>query len=300
MKEIRNKTYIFVVLLGAISGGLVPTASALGLSVGLSSVTLTVGNSLAGLIFFLCIFVYSNKKKGIKFKSDVFFKMIIPGITLGLVGFCGVNAISLIPTTMVIVLQFQFVWIGVVIDSIYNKKIPDLKTVICVVFVIIGVILGSGIIGTDISKISTLGIILSLGSAFFYALYIFFNDITCTEQSWELRGLGTVAGMVLISLIANLNKLIIITNDSIENIIIFSVLISVLGILGPIILFSIGVPKIGTTMASLLASVELPAAIISSILILGSSIDTLRSFGVILILVALIFQNVNFEKLGVG
>ena len=59
------------------------------------------------------------------------------------------------------------------------------------------------------------------------------------------------------------------------------------GIILPIILFSIAGQKVGGALASILSAMELPVAIIVSVLVLNEPLSTLQIVGIVLILLGM-------------
>jgi drug/metabolite transporter (DMT)-like permease len=65
----------------------------------------------------------------------------------------------------------------------------------------------------------------------------------------------------------------------------------VLGLLGqvlPTLLFTIGIPTIGSSLASTLGAAELPVAVVAAWLIAGESIGTMQVLGIVLILCGIV------------
>ena len=64
----------------------------------------------------------------------------------------------------------------------------------------------------------------------------------------------------------------------------FGLALGFFGIILPILLFTVAVPKVGGGVASILSAVELPVAILASVLVLHEALTGLQIFGIVLVL----------------
>ena len=65
---------------------------------------------------------------------------------------------------------------------------------------------------------------------------------------------------------------------------IYGLILGLFGIVIPIYLFSIAVPKVGTATASILSAMELPVAVTVSVILLSETLTFLQVIGIIVIL----------------
>ncbi|MBO1914125.1 EamA family transporter, partial [Microvirga sp. 3-52] len=68
---------------------------------------------------------------------------------------------------------------------------------------------------------------------------------------------------------------------------IYGLILGVFGIVIPIYLFSIAVPKVGTATASILSAAELPVAVTVSVILLSEPLSFLQVIGIIIILIGM-------------
>lgn len=296
MEKKKNNQVVFglLVMVGAIAGGLVPTANALGLNAGLTDAQVLIGQSSLGLIAMLLLFFVTGKFKNYPLKS--FFSSLFIGIFLGLTGFFLVKALSELEASVTVILQFQFTWIGILLDAVYTKQKLTTQKIILIAVILLGVVLGSGVFETGVGAISIKGIIFGLLNATCYALYIFFNDAVEPELHWLKKGTGIATGVLVVVILTSLPQLSTIGNVNISDFLLYGGISAIVAIILPITCFSIGIPKIGAGLSSLLSSVELPAAILGTLIFLGEKISFLRFIGMLVILGAILYSNLSEQK----
>ena len=78
---------------------------------------------------------------------------------------------------------------------------------------------------------------------------------------------------------------------------IYGLILGLFGIVIPIYLFSIAVPKVGTAMTSILSAMELPVAITVSVILLSESLTVLQVVGIIIILVGMTLPTLAQRRL---
>ena len=78
---------------------------------------------------------------------------------------------------------------------------------------------------------------------------------------------------------------------------IYGLVLGVFGIILPILLFSIGIPKVGTGMASILSAIELPVAVIVSMLLLHERMTVLQIAGIVVILVGMTLPTIANRRM---
>src|SRR5690606_26415297 len=76
----------------------------------------------------------------------------------------------------------------------------------------------------------------------------------------------------------------------------WGLILSLFGTVIPPLFFSVGIPKIGVTLSSIISSAELPVAVAMSYLILGEHVSGLQWIGVFIILSAIVISNLFREN----
>lgn len=69
-----------------------------------------------------------------------------------------------------------------------------------------------------------------------------------------------------------------------------------MGIILPIYLFSIAIPKIGGALASILSAIELPVAVTVSVIVLHEPLTTIQIIGIILVIVGMMLPTILTQR----
>ncbi|MDR1016914.1 MAG: EamA family transporter [Coriobacteriales bacterium] len=210
-------------------------------------------------------------------------------------------AIDFLSVAQAVAIQFQYVWIAVVLQHMIDRKKPTVWMVLIVVAIVIGTLLGSGlvddIIGSGSFSLDPLGVVLALVCALSYGIFIAVNDRIAPEVPSATRTcVITVSGLPVIAVFA------FFTVGSLANLplllpagIIMALTMSVVPIVG------LGVAATGLPggIVAILSSLELPTAVLSGALLLGEEVTPLTVVGVLLILASVVFQElIDMGKIG--
>ena len=160
-----------------------------------------------------------------------------------------------------------------------------------------GCILTAGIIGGDIGTISTVGILIGLGSGFGYALYTIFgrvalkkyHPLTITAYTFSVAAIGilpfcNVPEMIGLS-VGNLGVL--------PYILILGIVCTVL----PFLLYTKGLQHVEAGKASVMAFVEPMVATLIGIFLFNEQMTLLNITGVVLIFAAIVLLNRRYRSL---
>ncbi|MFM1651950.1 EamA family transporter [Brevibacillus sp. B_LB10_24] len=82
-----------------------------------------------------------------------------------------------------------------------------------------------------------------------------------------------------------------------EGLLVWGFLLAFFGVLIPILFFSIGIPKIGAAMGSILGAVELPMAVFMSTVVLGEYVTPVQWTGVAVILIGIALPELSRKRL---
>lgn len=296
---IRGAIFVF---LGACSFGILSTfvkmAYAEGYTVGqVTGIQAFLGFTILWLIHFVQtkLIPQRNAIKNIS-KPTPAWKVVASGLTTGSVSILYYKSVQLIPASLAIILLMQFVWLSIVLEAIIFKKRPTRMQLLAVVIVLAGTLFASGTFSSDITNVSTTGIILGFLAALAYSLFILLNgrignDLPPIKKS-ALMLTGACALIFIIfpptflfngMLTTSLTK--------------WGIILALFGTVIPPLFYAIGVPKAGVTLSSILSSVELPVAVCMSYFILKEPVDVLRWIGVAIILCAIVLPNLKTNKI---
>lgn len=166
-----NKGILFV-LLGAGCYGFTPVFAKLGFSYGYSLGQINIVQMLISSFLLWSITLIKRPSfKGLT-KNNLPLIMIT-GCFTGLTSIFYYGAMQYLPASLAIILMFQFIWIGILLEWIFSKVKPAPITVLSILLILIGVFFASNIINGDIQGLPLKGFLFGILSAFTYAGFIF-------------------------------------------------------------------------------------------------------------------------------
>ena len=240
-----------------------------------------IGCGLAFLLFIL------TQRQLPRLNKSGWITVIGAGLFTGTTGIVYGQSLNYLPASLAVVMLFQFTWIG---DGDLKDKLtspPTRTELISLLFLFSGTILAAGVLDVDLSGIAWQGWAFGLAAACSFACFVQFN-------SRPAEGITTTARVMVMSLVALTLISIFLTPEIAWNgrlfgdgLWVYGVALGVLGILLPIYLFSIAVPKVGGALASILSAMELPVAITVSVLVLNEAITVLQIFGIVIVLIGM-------------
>ncbi|ARF17685.1 multidrug transporter [Sporosarcina ureae] len=272
--------YPLLVVFGAACYGILSTIIKLAIHDGFTASEAVTSQYYTGFLLALIIFILV--KRGIPTLRGSF-PVLIAGLFTAITGTVYGKAIEYMPASLAVVLLFQFTWIGMLYECIGAKRLPKQSEVVSLVFLFGGTILAAGLIDVDVSGIPWQGWAWGLAAAFSFAAFV-------TANQKPVPGMDVVTRLFLMSFYAAIvitffQSPEILWNGMLgDGLWMYGAILGVFGIVLPIFLFSIGVPKVGAGMSSILSAVELPVAIIASMLLLGERLTLLQFLGIFLVL----------------
>ena len=178
---------------------------------------------------------------------------------------------------------------------IFKERITSVKALSCIVCVA-GTAFVSGIIGSD-TKISTIAFLLGITSGFAYALYSIFSrfalqksykSITITAYTFIFATVG-LSFFVDIEAIANS----VLTKPSNCVIMLLSGLITAVL---PYLFYTMGLEKIESGKAAVVAAVEPVVAVILGKIIFDDPLSEIQYFGIFLVIASIAIQNIKSKR----
>lgn len=280
------KMYVYplLVIIAASSYGVVSTIIKLAMRSGFSVSEAVTSQFFIGFCIALCIFVLTNRSKlsikGIKF-------LIFAGILTGLTNILYGRSLNFLPASLAVVLMFQFTWIGMLISCITKRRFPNRIELITLIILVAGTIPAAGLIDVDLSQIPIEGWLWGLAAALCYSLFLFVNGKATASLTISNR-------LVLVSFFAFLMSTVfqspeIIWNGTLfnEGLWVYGLALGLFGLIIPVLLFTIAVPKVGLGMSSILSAIELPVAVMVSVILLSETVTTLQIVGIVIIILGM-------------
>jgi drug/metabolite transporter (DMT)-like permease len=279
---------IILVILGASSYGLLSSFIKIAYQEGFTDGHITAAQMTAGA-FMLWLLVAFNKKSWVNpFRG--------PWIQLACIGIFGLAlttifyniALTHLDASLAIVLLFQFTWMTITMDCIARKRLPRRNESLAIAVIMIGTLLAVNVFGADWSELSLIGILFGLMSGFTYSLFLFMTGQVKSDLPPLMKSaVMMTAAMPMIYLVYPPD--IFLEGNTVQ-LLGWGLLLGFLGQVVPTVSFNIGIPRIGSTLAAMLGSVELPVAIVAAFLIIGEPVLLVQWLGMILILAGILLS----------
>lgn len=275
--------YPLMVVIAASSYGILSTIVKVAMLNGFTSAEAITSQYIIGFILILTIFIVTQRQLP-KLSKKGLLLLICAGTFTGFTGIVYGESLKYLPASLAVVMLFQFTWIGLFIDCALHKRLPSRPEAISLIVLFAGTILAAGVIDVDLSGIAWQGWVFGLAAAFSFACFIQFN-------SRHVEGVTTTSRVLIMSFVALIVISIFLNPEIAWNGKLFSeglwkygLALGLFGIILPIYLFSIAVPKVGGALASILSAMELPVAVTVSVIVLHEPLTLVQVAGIILVI----------------
>lgn len=284
---------VLLVLLGACSYGVLSLFMKMSFQSGFTPYEMSSSQLLfGGLIMSAMAFFFSNQRLRFRYL-----------LTLAPVSFMMASssylyhqAVSQMSASLAIVFFFQFTWIGVLLESIAQRKRPTPDKWVSVVMLFIGTILASGLGESGLQAISLSGLACGLLSGATFAVVIFWSGRILADMNPYLRSAISIS-LAAIMLCAVYPPTFLINGRLGEGLLPFGLLVALFGSVIPIFCLSVGVPRLGNGLATILSAAELPAVVLLSTLVLHETVTLTQWGGVLMILAAIGVPQIKWNQL---
>jgi drug/metabolite transporter (DMT)-like permease len=204
------------------------------------------------------------------------------GVIAAGVSFGYYNALALLSSAAALTLLFQFVWMGVLLQAILERALPDRLTVLSVALVLLGTVLAAGILEWDSSPLDPLGVFFGLLSAVCYTAFLHLSSRVATGLPTINRTFFTSIGSLITSFF--LVPVAITGSAALWEFSWIVIPLAFVGIVAPVLLIQKGAPRLPGGVTTIMASSELPSGILMGALFVGDPIGFLEVCGVVIIL----------------
>ncbi|WP_449537558.1 EamA family transporter [Ferdinandcohnia sp. Marseille-Q9671] len=279
-----NKGILFI-LLGGACYGFSPIFAKLGFSYGYTLGQINIVQMVFSflLLWFLTLCKRSSFK-GITKKNIP--QIMITGCFMGLTSIFYYGAMQHLPASLAIILMFQFVWIGIILEWVYTKVKPKALTIWSIFFILVGVFFASNILGGTIQDLPVIGFVLGILSAFSYAGFLFFSGkVAVNVDPWVRSSFMGTGSMVLVLIVFMRDIPSVLPLEG--NLFLTAVGVSLFGTILPPLFLVVGAPLVSGGVVNILTSIELPIAILSASIILSETVTPLQWVGTAIILAAI-------------
>lgn len=301
----KLKGGIFV-FLGACSFGVLSTIVKFAYGEGYSLGEITGSQSFFGMsILWLLYWLTSSFKSQNKsdsqgqhqtesIKKTRWWHVCLAGTFTGIVGMSYYQCVNLLPASIAIILLMQSLWISLLLDYIFFKKKPVRIQLIAVLIVFIGTFLAGGVFDETI-HLNPQGLLFGMLAALSYAIFILTSGRVGLEMPVLKKSALMITGSCALTWII-FPPLFFFNGVFLAGLYKWGLILALLGTIIPPLFFSVGMPKVGVSLGTILSAAELPMAILSSYFILQEDVNFLRWIGVVLILLSIAMTNIRLKK----
>lgn len=288
---------VILVGLGATSYGMLATFVRLAYDEGFTTAEVTTSQFVFGILGILVINLFQKIKKGTSVinatKSNIF-QLMLAGTSLGMTSVFYYLAVKYIPVSIAIILLMQTVWMGVLIEMILDKKAPSKLKIISVFIVLVGTLLATNIFKNDV-QLDWHGIVWGMLAAASFTTTMFTANRVANGISSAQRSLFMLLGGAVIVF-----SFAIATQNTPFNFEIFmkwGIVLSLFGTIIPPMLMNAGFPLTGIGLGSIVSALELPVSVMMAYFLLHEQVVLVQWIGIILIVLAIVLMNMNWDKL---
>jgi drug/metabolite transporter (DMT)-like permease len=264
----------FILVLSALGFSLLPIFALYAYKGNINITTLLVFRfSLAAVIFFIYVFI-KYKKLNIN-KKDILFLFILGGICYNLQARFYFTSVKYISASLAALFLYTFPVMVTILSFIIEKEKITKKLGVSICISFIGLIM---ILGTSIGKINGFGILMGLGAAFVYSIYIMIGN----RMLKKIPPLITSAFVALFSSVTVLSTGLVMKDISfnfekevwfpILGLVLFSTVLAILT-------FFKGMELLGPTKASIISMLEPVFTVIFSAILLYEHMTVLQLIG---------------------
>lgn len=287
---------VTLVGLGATSYGMLATFVKLAYKEDFTTAEVTSAQFIYGILGILALIFFqkfTQKKTIVKPSRKNKFQLMLAGTSLGLTSVFYYLCVKYINVSIAIVMLMQTVWMGVLLEWILEKQIPSKRKLVAVFIVLIGTLLATNILNSNVA-IDWKGIIFGLLAAASFTTTMFTANKIAVGTSNLHRSLYMLYGGAIIVF-----TFALITQTTPFNIEIFfkwGILLALFGTIIPPILMNAGFPSTGIGLGSIVSSLELPVSVLMAYFILNEKVIFLQWTGIIMILFAIFIMNIGSKK----
>jgi drug/metabolite transporter (DMT)-like permease len=284
----KTLTYAFLVFAGGWCYGIMIPLVRIAHSMGYDSTQIMVFQYLVGA-FALGLVVSLFSRRRVSLKQVLQLGGV--GIIAAGVSFGYYHALALLSSAAALTLLFQFVWMGVLLQALLDRRLPDRMTVLSVVLVLGGTILAAGILEWDDHPLNLLGIFYGLLSAVFYTAFLYFSGRVATSLPTVNRTLFTSVGSLITAFF--LAPTFVTSGAILRDFTWLVIPLALIGIVLPIFLIQKGAAKLPSSVTTIMASSELPSGILMGALFVGDVITAPEILGVAIILGGIVLSQLD-------
>ncbi len=286
-----------LVFFGACSFGILTTLVKLSYAKGFTLQEVTGVQVFFGVIILWSILLFRAfvQRVRLEFSWKNSWKILLTGISTGLVSICYYKSVEELPASIAILLLMQFTWISLLLELVLYRKFPSTKQVVSVGFILAGTFLAGKVYDFNSVSWSLEGLIYGLLAGFFYASFIWANGRVGNKLVPVQKSALMITGSCIF-IFAVFPPAFLVNGSLINGLLPWGLAFALFGTVIPPLFFAYGVPKVGVGISAILSSAELPVAVFFSSWLLAEDVNIIQWGGILLIIVAIFISNLKKKK----
>lgn len=281
-------TYIILMLVASCSYGLTPIIIEFGYRASFSVGDLATSQYGFAVIFFGLLFLLRFDKEKLPQGRD-WFVLLGMGIAGAATSIFYFSALQFLPASIAIVLLFQFSWMTLIIEIVVQKKLPSREKWVGLAIIIIGTVFAAGMVDSGLAEFPPSAIILGILAAFGHASYLSLPEYLSNKSTHVSRSLVIMFCSALV-LAPFFPPTYLVSGVLGQGLWVWGGLLALAGLVIPVLLMVISIPRIGGRMAGVLGTAELPTTIFMAAWLLQEQLSILRGLGIFLIICGIVIS----------
>lgn len=290
-----------LITLGACCYGMLGTYVKLAYKAGFNTAEITLSQFSLGFSGLFILTLFSRPPQATKpiRPARGIVLLTLAGSSLGLTSIFYYLAVKYIAVGVAIILLAQSVWMGVLAEAVLKKKMPGAGNFISIAVIMIGTLLATNVFDGTIT-LHLKGVAYGLSGAICYTATMFSTNHLELHSPPLKRSLYMILGGLLVIILVFHQS--IGADFSAKIFTSWGLVIALFGTVLPPLLFTRGMPLAGMGLGAILASIEIPIAVIMAHTLLGELVLASQWIGVALIIGAVASEHLvapisNFLKL---
>ena len=291
----KNFKYILAVFLGGALYGTMSAFVKLANADGFGTAQIAFFQALFAAVILWGAALFFGVAKGAKISLREIAETLFAGCAIGMANLFYYRSLEYISASFAVVILMQFTWFVILLEFAVFGRRPSFAELGAVAVLLCATALASGALSQTFAGFSAKGLWIALLGTLSYAVYVVANGHINTSESWLLKSALIMTGSSVAIFVVGFGQIAENFNFG-ASFLSYALGFAVFGTTIPTILFSVGIPKIGASISSILMTVELPVAVICARFILGERIDALQAVGIALMFLSIAAINYNRSK----
>ncbi|MCG7410811.1 DMT family transporter [Paenibacillus sp. ACRRX] len=292
---------VIFVLIGASSYGFVSSIVKLAFAEGYSTAQVTISQiSVGAAVLWIMVLLRPHTWRNPFAHGG--WKLLFVGIFgLSLTTIFYNSALQQLDASLAIILLFQFTWITLVMECVTHRTWPNRYQWLSIFIVLLGTVLAVGITSDNLERFTFAGIVLGLASAITYSLFLYLTGKIQTHHDPVMRSAMMMTGTlpVIYGIYVPFIAVGMELPPDVGHLLLWGLLLGSLSHIIPTVTFNIGIPRIGSSLASMICAMELPVVTVVAYVLLHEQVTLLQWLGILLILAGIVIAEQKAKRITV-